>query len=89
MCFRSNFENRFGAILRKIFENFFYDLLFFGLSLCHFIKLYSGDGGGDGLGDEDMVMEDVNTESLAAMKCPLTQQPIKQAARANVSIYLF
>ena len=33
-----------------------------------------------------MVMEDVNTESLAAMKCPLTQQPIKQAARANVSI---
>jgi len=36
-----------------------------------------------------MVMEDVNTESLAAMKCPITQLPINQAARANVSIYLF
>lgn len=46
-----------------------------------------GDGGGDGLGDEDMVMEDVNTESLAAMKCPLTQQPINQAARANCPHY--
>ena len=30
----------------------------------------------------------MNSESLAAMKCPLTQLPINQAARANVSIYL-
>ena len=34
-------------------------------------------------------MEDMNAESLAAMKCPITQQPIKQAARGKVSIYAF
>ena len=31
----------------------------------------------------------MNIESLAAMKCPITQKPIEQAARANVSIYAF
>ena len=34
-------------------------------------------------------MEDMNPESLVAMKCPLTQQPIEQAARAKVRIYAF
>ena len=38
-----------------------------------------------GPGDEDMVMEDVNIESIAAMKCPITQKPIERAAKANVS----
>jgi len=36
-----------------------------------------------------MVMEDMNAESLAAMKCPITTLPLKQAARAKVSIYAF
>jgi len=36
-----------------------------------------------------MVMEDMNAESLAAMKCPITTKPLQQAARANVSIYAF
>jgi len=44
-----------------------------------------GDGGG--LGDEDMVMEDMNAESLAAMKCPITTKPLQQAARANCPHY--
>ena len=60
---------------------------FFAYSPVISSNLYSGDGGG--FGDEDMVMEDMNAESLAAMKCPITTKPLQQAARANVSIYAF
>lgn len=50
--------------------------------------IQSNDGPNDGgLGDEDMVMEGMNTESLAAMKCPITQKPIERAARANCPHY--
>jgi len=42
---------------------------------------------GDGLGDEDMVMEDQNDEVLALMKCPITQAPLERAARAKCQHY--
>ena len=32
-----------------------------------------------------MVMEDMNIESLAAMRCPITTKPLERAAKANVS----
>jgi len=50
--------------------------------------LWADDSPNDaGPGDEDMVMEDVNIESIAAMKCPITQKPIERAAKANCPHY--
>ena len=51
-----------------------------------FIKSYISNGPDD---DEDMVMEEMNIESLASMRCPITTKPLERAAKANVSSQAF